>query len=112
MLVTTRDLQRTQCSMLVQQALGRLDMTNRRSFTSATPPDPELEPDKVAHTVQKAFNRYVFSNKSKPAIAKTSAHLIFIFTSILIQSRLRSKFPFFAGRHVIQQPRSSTTLEN
>ncbi|KAH7616008.1 putative Transmembrane protein 65 [Nannochloris sp. 'desiccata'] len=53
-----------QCSLLVQQALGRLDQprhtnSSSRSSSSAVPPTPETELDTklVAGTVQKAFNR-------------------------------------------------------
>lgn len=61
MLVTSREHQRMQCSLLVQQALGSLHYP-RRSTSSivppATPPEPELDTELVASTVQKAFNRY------------------------------------------------------
>ena len=57
MLVTTRDRQRTQCSLLVQQALGTLDRRHAGSMLSPSPVPPELEPAAVAETVHKAFTR-------------------------------------------------------
>jgi hypothetical protein len=63
MLVTTREHQRTQCSLLVQQALGRLDHARHTSTTTTStmpptaPPEPELDTELVAGTVQRAFNR-------------------------------------------------------
>jgi len=63
MLVTSREHQRMQCSLMVQQALGRLDQPRHSSSSSssAAPPTPDsqLDSELVAGTVQKAFNRYV-----------------------------------------------------
>jgi len=62
MLVTSREHQGMQCSLLVQQALGRLDQprqTSSSSRSSVSPtPDPNLDTEAVASTVHKAFNRY------------------------------------------------------
>ena len=68
MLVTSREHQRMQCSLLVQQALGSLDYP-RRSTSSSVPPtspaEPDLDTELVANTVHKAFNRYVRNNGSE-----------------------------------------------
>jgi hypothetical protein len=62
MLVTSREHQRMQCSLLVQQALGKLDHVRHTSSSTIPPATPAAEPDLdtelVASTVQKAFNRY------------------------------------------------------